>query len=149
MNLDFTYTPPDFEQAHLKNSPLATLEPAPADGIAPANYHATSNHPEYIKIAENRWVLAPESRMDAVFVVKDDRIEVVEARNLKKGDMVVTGRTENGEEGILVHEKGFEQERLPMRINLPFAHGAPGRRPFPIPMTLSTKYSNTTETTDI
>ncbi len=109
MNLDFTYTPPDFEQAHLKNSPLATLEPSPANGISPANYHATSNHPEYIKIAEDLWVLAPESRMDAVFVVTGNRINVVEARNLKKGDMVVTGRTENGEEGILVHEKGFEQ----------------------------------------
>jgi len=109
MKLDFAYTPPDFEQAHLKNSPPATLEPSPADGIAPANYHATSNHPEYIKTPGNRWLLAPESRMDAVLVVTGDRIEVVEARNLKKGDMVVTGRTENGEEGILVHEKGFRQ----------------------------------------
>jgi lysine-ketoglutarate reductase/saccharopine dehydrogenase-like protein (TIGR00300 family) len=109
MNLDFTYTPPDFKQPHLKNSSMATLEPAPADGISPANYHATSNHPEYIKIAGDRWILARESRMDAVFVVKDDNIQVVEARNLKKGDMVVTGRTENGEHGILVHEKGFQQ----------------------------------------
>lgn len=110
MKLDFTYTPPDFEQSHLKNSPPAALQPSPADGISPANYHATSNHPEYVKIDGNRWLLAPESRMDAVFVVKDERIEVIEARNLKKGDMVVTGRTENGEEGILVHEKGFEQD---------------------------------------
>lgn len=109
MKLDFSYTPPDFEQALLVNSPLATLEAAPSDGIAPANYHATSNHPEYIKIAPDRWLLAPESRMDAVFVVESGRIRVVEARNLKKGDMVVTGRTENGEEGILVHEKGFQQ----------------------------------------
>ncbi len=109
MNLDFTYTPPDFEHPTLKKSPLATLEPSPSDGISPANYHATSNHPEYIKIARDRWLLAPESRMDAVFVVAGNRIAVVEARNLKKGDMVVTGRTENGEEGILVHEKGFER----------------------------------------
>ncbi len=54
MKLDFTYTPPDFQQAHLQNSPLATLVPSPADGIAPANYHATSNHPEYIKIAQDQ-----------------------------------------------------------------------------------------------
>ena len=109
MTLDFVYTPPEFDQPTLQNSSPAPLDPAPADGIAPANYHATSNHPEYIKIAGNRWLLAPESRMDAVFVVRDERIEVVEARNLKKGDLVVTGRTENGEEGILVHEKGFER----------------------------------------
>ncbi len=107
MNLNFSYTPPDFQQPQLTNSPAATLEPAPQNGIAPDNFHATSNHPEYIKIEGSGWVLAPESRMDAVFVVRDGGIEVVEARRLKKGDMVVTGRTENGEEGILVHEKGF------------------------------------------
>ena len=36
-------------------------------------------------------------------------IEVVEARRLKKGDRVVVGRTENGEEGILVHVNCFER----------------------------------------
>ena len=109
MQLDFLYTPPDFSASHLQKSPAATLVPAPADGIAPANYHATSNHPEYIKVASGAWLLAPESRMDAVFVLKDGAIEVVEARRLQKGDLVVTGRSENGEEGILVHEKGFTQ----------------------------------------
>ena len=109
MQLDFLYTPPDFSASHLQQSPAATLVPAPADGIAPANYHATSNHPEYIKVASGAWLLAPESRMDAVFVLKDGAIEVVEARRLQKGDLVVTGRSENGEEGILVHEKGFTQ----------------------------------------
>ena len=109
MKLNFIYTPPDFSQPHLQNSPIAAMEPAPADGIAPDNYHATSNHPEYVKLGDSRWVLAPESRMDAVFVVKDGGIEVVEPRRLKKGDLVVTGRTENGEEGIFVHEKGFAQ----------------------------------------
>jgi hypothetical protein len=109
MQLNHIYTPPDFNAPRLQQSPAATLVPAPADGIAPSNYHATSNHPEYVKIASGAWLLAPESRMDAVFVVKDERIEVVEARRLRKGDLVVTGRTENGEEGILVHEKGFSQ----------------------------------------
>ena len=109
MSLNITYTPPDFDQPHLTNCPAATLEAAPADGIAPSTYHATSNHPEYIKLANSEWALAPESRMDAVFVVKGDKVEVIEARNLKKGNLVVTGRTENGEEGILVHNQGFEQ----------------------------------------
>jgi lysine-ketoglutarate reductase/saccharopine dehydrogenase-like protein (TIGR00300 family) len=109
MSLTITYSAPDFEQSHLKNSPLAVLKAAPGDGIAPSDYHATSNHPEYIKLAGDHWGLAPESRMDAVFVIKDDKIDVVESRNLKKGDLVVTGRTENGEEGILVHNTGFDQ----------------------------------------
>lgn len=110
MSLNVTYTAPDFTNTRLQNSAPASLEAAPADGIAPDNYHATSNHPEYIKMDDGSWVLAPESRMDAVFVVKDRKISVVEARNLKAGDMVVTGRTENGEQGILVHDQGFSQE---------------------------------------
>jgi hypothetical protein len=60
-----------------------------------------------VKLAESGWVLAPESRMDAVLVVRDGCLEVVEPRRLCKGDLVVIGRTENGEQGILVHEKGF------------------------------------------
>lgn len=109
MSMIASYTPPDFSQQHLQKSPPATLQPAPADGIAPGNYHATSNHPEYIKLENGTWALAPESRMDAVFVVKDNLVGVIEARNLIEGDLVVTGRTENGEEGILVHNTGFEQ----------------------------------------
>jgi len=104
-----TYNPPDFSQPHLQNSPNAAFVPAPADGIAPRNYHATSNHPEYVKIAGDKWLLAPESRMDAVLVLRGAQLEVVEARRLKKGDSVVIGRTENGEEGIYVHNTGFRQ----------------------------------------
>lgn len=48
--------------------------------------------------------------MDAVMVVKGEEIAVVEARNLKEGDLVVIGRTEDGEEGILVHDTGFERQ---------------------------------------
>jgi lysine-ketoglutarate reductase/saccharopine dehydrogenase-like protein (TIGR00300 family) len=109
MSLNITYTAPDFSQPKLQRSPAATTVAAPADGIAPDNYHASSNHPEYIKLPDSTWVLAPESRMDAVFVVRGGEIAVIEARNLKKGDLVVTGRTENGEEGILVHNEGFSQ----------------------------------------
>ena len=107
--MNITYTPPDFTHPLLQNSPLASLEAAPADGIAPDNYHATSNHPEYIKVAPDKWLLAPESRMDAVLVLKGERLDVVEARRLAKGDLVVVGRTENGEQGIYVHNTGFEK----------------------------------------
>ena len=102
-----TYIAPKFDQPPLSNSPFAVLQPAPADGVAPAQYHATSNFPEYVKLEKSGWVLAPESRMDAVIVVDGDTVEVVEPRRLRKGDMVVIGRTENGEEGIFVHPEGF------------------------------------------
>jgi hypothetical protein len=47
--------------------------------------------------------------MDAVMVLDKEKIEVTEARRVRKGDQVVVGRTENGEEGIYVHVEGFEQ----------------------------------------
>lgn len=109
MALNLSYTAPDFESAFFQDAPAAQMVAAPADGIAPNNYHATSNFPEYIKLSTGNWLLAPEGRMDAVLVYKDDRLEVVEARRLKKGDPVVVGRTENGEEGIWVHDRCFEQ----------------------------------------
>jgi lysine-ketoglutarate reductase/saccharopine dehydrogenase-like protein (TIGR00300 family) len=101
------YTPPSFRYPPLNAAPRVRVVEAPADGIAPANYHGTSNHPEYLHLGDKRWVLAPESRMDSVLVVRGETVEVVEPRRLKRGDRVVTGRTENGEEGIFVHTDGF------------------------------------------
>lgn len=109
MNPVARYQPPDFDSAPLSASPDAQLAPAPANGIAPEQFHATSNFPEYIKLGSYGWVLAPESRMDAVLVADDGRLRVVEPRNLQAGDMVVIGRTENGEQGIFVHADGFHQ----------------------------------------
>lgn len=110
MALNLSYIAPDFTSEKLLNAPAANVEAAPGDGIAPANYHATSNFPEYVKLNSGDWILAPEGRMDAVLVLKDGKLEVTEARRLQKGDMVVVGRTENGEQGILVHNECFEEE---------------------------------------
>jgi hypothetical protein len=93
----------------LVQAPPATTVSAPLDGVAPANFHATSNHPEYIHLGGGKWLLARESRMDCVVVVENDDLRVVEPRHLKKGDAVVVGRTENGEEGILLYTTGFEE----------------------------------------
>jgi len=107
MNPLMPYSPPEFDTPPLCDSPVARLEPAPADGIAPDQFHATSNFPEYIHVEGHGWILARESRMDAVLVVDGPEIRAVEPRCLKKGDRVVIGRTENGEEGIFVHPDGF------------------------------------------
>ncbi len=103
-----SYIPPDFSREQFVKAPIVSLEPAPVDGIAPENYHATSNHPEYLHLGKNNWQLVPESRMDSVVVVSGDSIRVVETRSLLQGDMVVVGRCENGKDGILVHTAGFE-----------------------------------------
>ncbi len=110
MALNLSYTTPDFTQSQFLKAPPATMEPAPADGIAPANYHATSNFPEYVKLDSGEWKLAPEGRMDAVLVNHNGIMEVTEARRLKQGDLVVVGRTENGEDGIFVHDKCFVEK---------------------------------------
>ena len=102
-----TYTPPDFSSPHLAAAPAARVAPAPADGVLPAAYHGTSNHPEYLHLGNGRWVLVPESRMDAVLLLEGERVRAVEPRRVRTGDPVVVGRTENGEEGILVHTDGF------------------------------------------
>jgi len=103
------YNPPDFTLTKLLNAPAANFVPAPRDGVAPDNFHGTSNHPEYVHLGMGRWVLASESRMDAVLVLAGEQLRVCEARNLKQGDLVAVGRTENGEEGIYVHTEGFSR----------------------------------------
>lgn len=110
-----SYTPPDFRRPKLAAAPAAKLAPAPADGVLPENFHATSNHPEYVHLGGGEWLLAPESRMDCVMVLRGGEIDVVEPRRVRRGDMVVVGRTENGEEGIYLHIGGF------LNLTEPFA----------------------------
>ena len=100
------YRAPDFNKPRFMTAPDARILPAPADGAAPANYHAMSIFPEYFRVG-GRWLLAEESRMDCVPVLENGGVQIREFRNLKKGDAVICGRTENGEEGIFVHTRGF------------------------------------------
>jgi len=103
------YTAPDFSQEPFSSAPDARFVPAPADGVAPENFHAMSIYPEYVKV-RGCWLLAEESRMDCVAVWKDDRIVVREFRLLRQGDLVLVGRTECCEEGVYLHANGFPEE---------------------------------------
>ena len=101
------YRHPDFSLDTFKNAPDAAWETVTMDGVAPENYHSTSMYPEYFKI-DGVWTLAKESRMDSSVVIRGKELEVIENRNLKVGDKVIIGRTENAEEGIYLHSTGFE-----------------------------------------
>ncbi len=104
------YVAPDFTQERFTSAPDATFLPAPADGVAPEQFHAMSIYPEYVKTG-GIWLLAEESRMDCVAVLEKGRIAVREFRLLKKGELVLVGRTENCEEGIYLHADGFPENR--------------------------------------
>ena len=102
------YRAPDFLSEPLASAPEAKLLPAPRDGVAPEGYHALSIYPEYFHIG-GQWLLAEESRMDCAAVLENGRIAAREFRHLHKGDAIVVGRTERGEDGIYVHANGFEE----------------------------------------
>jgi len=105
-----TFIHPDFTADKLKNAPECKFVPAPADFVAPEYYHATTIFPEYFKQG-GEWLLAKESRMDSVAVLENGKISVREFRNIKKGDPVATGRTEDGSEGIYVHPDCFSDAK--------------------------------------
>ena len=101
------YKEPNFKEEKFVNAPDAILKPSSRDKSVPDNFHATSIYPEYFKI-NGEWMLAEDSRMDCVAVYENGKIYVREFRNVKMGDLVVVGRTEDCEEGIYVHADCFE-----------------------------------------
>lgn len=117
------YQQPDFTQPQFVNAPDVKWEEVELDGVAPENFHSTSMFPEYFKI-DGTWILAEESRMDSSVVIGvDHQLAVVENRNLKKGDRVIVGRTERGEEGIYVHTKAFVSDEEEMEDQFVFRQG--------------------------
>ena len=117
------YHEPDFTAPELAEAPDVLTAEADLDGVAPERFHSTSMFPEYFKV-DGVWKLAEESRMDSSVVIRPDgRLDVVENRNLKKGDRVILGRSEHGEEGIYVHTAGFETEDGRCRDQFVFRQG--------------------------
>jgi len=118
------YTPPDFTALGLATAPFCRFAASGKDGVAPEGYHATSVFPEYFHVEGRGWLLAQDSRMDAVPVLRPGgALDVVEFRRLKAGDKVAVGRTEEGQEGIFVHTDGFDfpahtKEKFAFRTSL-------------------------------
>ena len=108
--MDFTipiYNAPDFSEERFVCAPNVKTAVCDMDGVAPDYYHSTSMYPEYFKI-NGEWKLAEESRMDCSVVLRENgALDVLEMRNIKTGDTVILGRSENCEEGIYLHVNGF------------------------------------------
>ncbi|OEU59893.1 MAG: TIGR00300 family protein [Desulfuromonadales bacterium C00003094] len=76
----------------------ACLEPAPADGVLPKRFYATTNLPTEVLIAE-QWLAVPEEEMDLALVVAPDfnRVRALPMTAVKAGDQIVVG-----EQGVRV-----------------------------------------------
>ena len=104
------YLAPDFSEKRFTDAPDVVTALCDMDGVAPQHYHSTSMYPEYFKI-NGVWKLAEESRMDGAVLIRSDGVlDVVEMRNIRVGDIVILGRSENCEEGIYLHTGGFDKE---------------------------------------
>lgn len=103
------YVAPDFSQEKFAAAPNVTTSIVTIKGVAPDNYHATSMYPEYYKI-NGEWVLMPQARMDCVPVIHPDgTLEAKEFRRLEVGEVVITGRSDDGPEGIYLYSDGFKK----------------------------------------
>jgi len=104
------YIAPDFSQEKFTAAPNVTTSQVTRKGVAPDHYHATSMYPEYYKI-DGEWALMPQTRMDCVPVIHPDgSLEAKEFRRLEIGELVITGRTDDGSEGIYLYSGGFKTE---------------------------------------
>ena len=100
------YTPPDFSDARFADAPDSRFEPAPADGVLPDDFFATSNLPTYVKL-DGSWRLPLVPRMDGAIVQQTDGLRVTEGRYVLQGQLVAVGYAEDGTEGIFVDAAGF------------------------------------------
>src|SRR5262245_28811685 len=94
-----SFSPPPFETPPLASAPDATFVAAPADGVLPEGFFATTNLPTYVRHA-GAWKLPHEPRMDGALVLDAaGAIWVREGRRVRAGDLVAVGREEDGSRG--------------------------------------------------
>lgn len=97
---------PDLTRPPYANAPRARFLPAPADGVLPEGFYATSNLPTWVH-TERGWVTPGRARMDGAIVDRNGGLEVMEPRRVCAGDPVLMGHAEDGSEGIVVSTEGF------------------------------------------
>lgn len=99
---------PDFSDEKFKDSKEISLAEAKKDGVAPDNYYLTTHMPTFYYY-KGKWILPEHNSLHCVAVLNNDEIEIKELRNIKVGELVVTGRSKDGSEGILVYKEGFPE----------------------------------------
>jgi len=97
---------PDFSRPPFVGAPEARFVAAPADGVLPEGFYATSNLPTWVREAAG-WRMPACPRMDGAVVPRAGGLEVVEPRRVRAGEAVLIGYAEDGSEGIVVSTEGF------------------------------------------
>lgn len=69
-----------------------TLVPAPAPGVLPEGFYATTNLETAVRVS-NRWLPVSGIEMDCAVVVQDDGARCAPMHRVKQGDLVVVGDT--------------------------------------------------------
>ena len=106
-----SYRHPDFKALGLDRAPECRFEPAPKDTTLPDGFMSTTNFPTYVHVG-GKWRMPEKPRMDShlVWDPKAERLLIKEFRLVKQGDLVAVATKEDGSEGVLVWDKGFQDE---------------------------------------
>lgn len=102
----FTY--PDFSDVKFANSKEISFLKVEQDGVAPDNYYLTTHMPTFYYY-KDKWIFPEHNSLNCVAVLESDEIVIKELRQLKVGELVVTGRSRDGSEGIFVYKEGFPE----------------------------------------
>lgn len=97
---------PDLSGPPFAGAPEARFVPAPADGVLPEGFYATSNLPTWIRM-NGAWLMPARPRMDGAVVPRQGGLEVVEPRRVRAAEPVLVGDAEDGSQGIVVGTEGF------------------------------------------
>ncbi len=84
----------------------AALRPAEAESVVPDDFYSTTNHRTFVRV-HGSWIEVGSQRMDAVIVVQGNSAECRKLRNVRRGDMIVSGV-----HGIRIRPEFKERDRL-------------------------------------
>jgi lysine-ketoglutarate reductase/saccharopine dehydrogenase-like protein (TIGR00300 family) len=85
--------------------PDATTEPAPADGVLPDRFYATTNFPTEVRVA-GAWLPVALPEMDCAIVIDDAAARTVALSEVRAGERVVVGH-----EGVRVQMQQRARKR--------------------------------------
>ncbi len=119
------FSPPDFLAPRFVGAPDATFVPAPADGVLPDGFFATTNLPTYVRI-DGGWRLPREPRMDAALVLDSaGSCGCARVAGSRRGERVAVGVAEDGSAGYLRACHGVPRRRRAERVQVHDERGVP------------------------